>query len=62
MIVAWWQRDSLPPQDRLDPAILSDPQQEPTTKAPFKTSVGGIEYTVRPLYTYDLYGARRQQA
>lgn len=54
MIVAWWQRDSLPPQDRLDPAILSDPQQEPTAKAAFKTSVGGIEYTVRPLYTYDL--------
>jgi hypothetical protein len=56
MIVAWWQRDSLPPQDRLDPAILSDPQQEPTAKAAFKTTVGGIEYTVRPLYAYDLNG------
>src|SRR5215471_6003675 len=56
LVVAWWLRDSLPPQDRLDPAILSDPQQLPTEKPAFKTTVGGIEYTVRPLYTYDLYG------
>jgi hypothetical protein len=56
VIVAWWERDSLPPQDRIDPAVLSDPQQEPTAKPAFKTTVGGIEYTVRPLYAYDLYG------
>jgi hypothetical protein len=56
LVVAWWQRESLPPQNGLDSALLSEPQQLPTTKAPFKTRVGGIEYTVRPLYTYDLYG------
>ena len=55
-IVAWAQRDSLPPRDRLDPAVLSDPEQAATAKTSFKTTVDGIEYTVRPLYTYDLYG------
>ena len=56
LIVAWWLRDALPAQDRLDPALLAEPRQVPTVTAPFKTTVGGIEYTVRPLYTYDLYG------
>ena len=56
LVVAWWQRESLPRQQGLDPALLSEPQQLPTTKAPFKTRVGGVEYTVRPLYSYDLYG------
>lgn len=56
LIIAWWLRDSLPTRDRLDPAILADPQQLPTEKAAFKTTVGGIEYTVRPLYSYELYG------
>jgi hypothetical protein len=56
LIVAWWQRDSLPPQARLDAALMSDPQQAPIEKSAFRTTVGGIEYTVRPLYTYDLYG------
>jgi len=56
LVVAWWQRESLPRQHGLDPALLSEPQQLPTTKAPFKTRVGGVEYTVRPLYSYDLYG------
>jgi hypothetical protein len=55
-IVAWWQRDALPPQERLDPALLADPQQAPTETMAFRATVGGIEYTVRPLYTYDLHG------
>jgi hypothetical protein len=56
LIAAWWQRDALPAQDGLDPALLAEPGQAPTATPPFKTTVGGIEYTVRPLYSYDLYG------
>ena len=56
LLVSWWMRESLPPHERLDPAIASDPRQTPTSAAAFRTTVGGIEYTVRPLYTYDLYG------
>jgi hypothetical protein len=54
--VAWWQRDALPPPERLAAEIFAEPEQKSTGKAPFQTTVGGIEYTVRPLYTYDLYG------
>ena len=56
LIVAWWQRDSLPARDLLDEALLAEPKQVATARAPFKATVGGIEYTVRPLYTYDLHG------
>ena len=30
LIVAWWQRDALPAQERLDPALLAEPLQVPT--------------------------------
>lgn len=56
LVVSWWQRDALPAHDVLDPALLAEPQQVATDTAPFRATVGGIEYTVRPLYTYDLYG------
>ena len=56
LCVAWWQRESLPPQAQLDAALMDDPRQTPTAVAPFRTTVGGIEYTVRPLFAYDLYG------
>ena len=56
LLVSCWMRESLPPQDRLDPALMSEPRQVATAKAPFKATVGGVEYTVRPLYAYELYG------
>lgn len=55
-LIAWWQRDALPPPARLDAALLAEPVQLPTDRPPFQTTVGGIQYTIRPLYTYDLYG------
>jgi hypothetical protein len=56
LLVAWWMRESLPPRAHLDPALLSEPRQAPTEATAFKTTVGGIEYTVHPLYAYELYG------
>jgi hypothetical protein len=56
LVLAWWQRDALPPPGRLDEAIFAEPLQKPTDRDAFRTTVDGIEYTVRPLYTYDLYG------
>ncbi len=55
-LLAWWQRDALPPPERLAAAVQDDPLQKPTGRDAFLTTVGGVEYTVRPLYTYDLYG------
>ncbi len=55
-LVAWWQRDALPPPAKLAPTILVEPDQRPTERLPFRTTVGGIAYTVRPLFAYDLSG------
>ncbi len=55
-MLAWWQRDALPPPGRLAEAVFDEPLQRPTSQEMFQTTVGGIEYTVRPLYTYDLHG------
>src|SRR5262245_13749089 len=54
--LAWWQRDALPPPDAVVSAAREDPAQTETEAAPFRTTVGGVEYTVRPLYAYDLTG------
>lgn len=55
-LVAWWQRDALPPPAKLDPTLLVEPDQRPTDRLPFQTTVGGITYTVRPIFAYDLSG------
>jgi hypothetical protein len=55
-VVSWWRQDALPPPARLDPALLAEPVQNSTSAPAFRTLVGGITYTVRPLFTYDLYG------
>ena len=55
-VLAWWQRDALPPPDKLSPAVFTEPAQQPTDRPAFQTTVGGVTYTVRPLYTYDLTG------
>jgi hypothetical protein len=55
-LLAWWQRDALPPPARLAAQVFDEPLQKTTSRDAFQTTVGGIEYTVKPLYTYDLYG------
>lgn len=54
--LAWWERDALPSPEALVPAVREDPAQTETDAAPFRTTVSGIEYTVRPVYAYDLTG------
>jgi len=55
-VAAWWRRDALPPPETIDAALLAVPVQNPVGAPAFRTTVGGITYTVRPLYTYDLAG------
>lgn len=55
-VVAWWLRDALPPPATLAPSVFVEPDQRPADRAPFQTTVGGITYTVRPLFAYDLDG------
>lgn len=51
-----WLREALPPPDALDESLLQEPLQTPIVKPPFQTDVGGITYTVKPLYRYELTG------
>lgn len=56
LALAAWRRDALPPPGVLDAAVREDPVQQETAAAPFRATVGGIEYTVRPVFAYDLSG------
>ncbi len=40
----------------VDAALAADPAQAPTSRAPFTTRWDGIDYTVEPVFEYDLYG------
>jgi len=56
LAVSWWMRDRLPQPGELDAAVMVEPDQQATNRAPFRTTVGGIEYTVRPVFAYDISG------
>ena len=56
LAVSWWMRDRLPPPEKLDAAVMVEPDQRATDRAPFRTTVAGVEYTVRPVFAYDLSG------
>lgn len=56
LFTALWQRDDLPAHHLLRPELLTEPEQSVTHKPPFNVSVGGVTYTVRPLFQYELYG------
>jgi hypothetical protein len=49
-------RDALPAPERLHPSLRADPVQTAVDLPPFSTRVGGIDYTVRPLYDYEIQG------
>lgn len=56
LLASCWQAESLPPPAQLNEALLAPPQQIPVHQAPFQTRVGEVDYTVRPLYRYELTG------
>ena len=56
ILLSWWQRVALPAPEALLPALLDDPVQVEVKRAPFEATVGGITYSVRPLYSYDIAG------
>lgn len=55
-LLGTWQRDRLPEPTALDAALTVDPVQTPVALSPFGTDVGGVHYTVRPLFAYELWG------
>ncbi|MCB8931998.1 MAG: hypothetical protein M9921_01890 [Fimbriimonadaceae bacterium] len=51
-----WPRGGLPGAHALPPELQLEPEQHATDRAPFTTTVKGVEYTVKPLFTYEIWG------
>jgi hypothetical protein len=49
-------RHALPAPVELRAELRNEPLQQPTQAAPFRTSVGGITYTVTPMAEYEIWG------
>ena len=56
MLASCWQRNQFPDAMPLDPGILAPPGQWQVDEPVFNVNNNGIEYTIEPLYRYDLKG------
>lgn len=56
VVVAGWMKTALPEPKLLQAGVLNEPMQNAVSRPPMAISVGGIDYSVQPLYSYDLYG------
>ncbi len=56
LLAAIWRSESLPPPAELFPILLNEPVQTQVTQPAFSTISKDINYTVQPLYEYDLVG------
>jgi hypothetical protein len=56
LLGALWKKNALPPPQELKTELLDEPEQVEFFRQPFQVTVGEIEYGIRPLYKYELYG------
>jgi hypothetical protein len=56
LVTSLWLRHALPVAAELRPELRNEPRQESTPAAPFKTTVGGITYTITPKADYEIWG------
>ena len=56
LLTSIWRSDLLPPATDLDPILFNEPVQTQVTQAPFTTKSNNINYSIQPLYEYDLVG------
>ena len=56
LVVSFWNRNDLPRNIELIPALAGEPIQSATRKKPFGVVYNNIEYLVEPEYEYDLHG------
>jgi len=55
-VVSISKKDALPPAGQVQQAVLQEPDQRPTQRSAFQTTVGDVTYDVKPLYHYELHG------
>lgn len=56
LLTSCWKAETLPEPARLRSDLREEPLQTPVRQSAFQTRVGEIEYTVQPLYRYELSG------
>jgi len=56
LAVSLWRSSALPQRSELVGSLQDEPEQTPVAMTPFDVVSGGITYTVKPLYRYDLHG------
>ena len=56
LLVSFWNRNDLPGNIDLLPALADEPKQLPTGKKSFAAQYNDVEYLVEPEYEYELHG------
>jgi hypothetical protein len=56
LLPALWLKNVLPEPQTLQTELLDEPGQVAVSRPPIRVTAGGIDYSVQPLYKYDLYG------
>lgn len=56
LVASYFLKDQLPEKSEIDEKLYQEPKQEETDVMPFEKKVDGITYTIKPLYSYELYG------
>jgi hypothetical protein len=55
-LASYFYKDQLPSPDFYDTFYLQEPEQTPTTETAFTTEVNRQQYTIEPLFDYELNG------
>lgn len=56
VVISFWRKDTLPPASAVQSELQNEPVQTPTTAPPFEMTSEGVQYTIKPLYDYELWG------
>ena len=56
LLVSFWNRNELPRDIDLLPALQDEPLQTPTSRQDFDVRFNDVDYRVEPEYEYELHG------
>ncbi|MFH2105301.1 MAG: hypothetical protein ABII72_03620 [Parcubacteria group bacterium] len=53
---SYFQKDKLPVSEQIDERLYQEPQQTETEVKPFPKQIGEVDYSIKPLFNYELHG------
>jgi hypothetical protein len=56
LIISFIQQNKLPPKNEILKSVYLDPIQDQTSKSAFNIEKGGITYSIKPHYSYEING------